>query len=44
MNQSVNVILDIAKVHAAPQRVLDCGSGLGGLNLICGPNPPTPSA
>ncbi len=32
MNQLVNVILYIDKVHAAPQRALDCGSGLGGLN------------
>ncbi len=27
-----------------PQRVLDCGLGLGGLNQVYGPNCPTPSA
>ncbi len=30
-------------VHTVPQRALDCGLGLGGLNQVYGSNRPTPS-
>ncbi len=38
MDQLMNVILTIYKVHTALQRVLDCVPGLGGLNQVYGPN------
>ncbi len=44
MGQLVNVILTLDKVHTAPQRTLDGGPGLGGLNQVDGPTRPTPSA
>ncbi len=34
MDQIMNVIITIDKVHTAPQRALDCGPGLGGLNQV----------
>ncbi len=37
MGQFRKVLLAIDKVHTVPQRALDCGPGLGGLNY------PTPS-
>ncbi len=40
MDQLVHVILPIDKVHIAPQRVLDCGPGLDGLNQVMGPTVP----
>ncbi len=33
----------IDNAHTVPQRALDCGSGLGGLNQVYRPNCPTPS-
>ncbi len=33
----------IDNAHTAPQRALDCGPVLGGLDQIHGPNYPTPS-
>ncbi len=42
MDQLVNVILAIDKVLTELQSVIDCSSGLGGLNQIDGPNCPTP--
>ncbi len=38
-------VLSIAfdNAHTTPQRALDCGPGLGGLNHVYGPNHPTPS-
>ncbi len=41
MGQLVNVILTIDKVHTAPQKILDYGPGLGGLNQVYGTNHPT---
>ncbi len=38
MDQLMNVILTIVKVHTAPHRALDCVPGLGGLNQVYGPN------
>ncbi len=32
----------IDHAHIVPQRVMDCGLGLGGLNQAYGPNHPTP--
>ncbi len=32
MEQLINVLLAIDKSHTVPQRALDCGTGLGGLN------------
>ncbi len=43
MDQLVNVPLAIDTEHTVPQRALDGGSGLGGLNNVCEPNCPTPS-
>ncbi len=34
MDQRMKLILTIDKVHTAPQRVLDCGPGLGELNQV----------
>ncbi len=34
MDQLVNVLLAIDKVHTVPQRALDCEPGLGGLNQV----------
>ncbi len=42
MDQLVNVILAIDKVHTALQRVLDCRPGLGGLKQVMGPTIPLP--
>ncbi len=42
MDQLVNVILAIDKVLTELQSVIDCSSGLGGLNQIYGPNCPNP--
>ncbi len=41
MDQSVNVILAIDKLHIAPLRAPDCQPGRGGLNQVYGPNHPT---
>ncbi len=38
MDQLVNVILVIDNVDTAPQRTLDYGPGLGGLNQVDGPS------
>ncbi len=40
MDQLVCVLLAIDKVHTAPQRALDCGPSLGGLNHFMGPTIP----
>ncbi len=37
MNQLV-----IDKAHTVPQRAMDCGPGLGGLNQVYGPTVPLP--
>ncbi len=42
MGQFSKVLLAIDKVHTAPQKALDCGSGLCGLNQVYGPTCPTP--
>ncbi len=42
MGQLVNVLLAVNKANIVPQRDLDYGSGVGGLNHIYGPNRPTP--
>ncbi len=34
----MNVILAIDEVHAVLQKTLDCGPGIGGLNLVYEPN------
>ncbi len=38
MSKFSKVLLTIDKAHTVPQRVLDCGLGLGGLNQVYGPN------
>ncbi len=38
MDELVHVILAIDKVYTAPQTILDCGAGLGGLNQVLMPN------
>ncbi len=43
MDQLMNVIITIDKVHTTAQRVLDCRPGLGGLTQVYGPNHPTPT-
>ncbi len=43
MGQFSKVLLSIDNVHTVPQRALDCGTGLGGLNQVYVPNCPTPS-
>ncbi len=43
MGQFSKVLLSIDNVDTVPQRALDCGPGLCGLNQIYGPNCPTPS-
>ncbi len=43
MGQFSKVLLAIGNAHTVPQRALDCGPGLGGLNQVCVPNSPTPS-
>ncbi len=43
MGQFRKVLLAIDKVHIVPQRALDCGPDLGGLNQVYGRNHPTPS-
>ncbi len=35
-------VLQLLIMHTAPQRTLDCGPGLGGLNQVYGPNHPIP--
>ncbi len=35
-------VLQLSKMHTVPQRALDFGQGLGGLNQVYGPNHPTP--
>ncbi len=42
MGQFSKVLLAIDKVHTAPQKALDCRSGLCGLNQVYGPTCPTP--
>ncbi len=37
MDQLINVILTIDKVHTTPQRALDCRPGLCGLNQVMNP-------
>ncbi len=44
MDQSINVLSAICKAHTVPQRVMDCGYGLGGLNQVYWPDHPTLSA
>ncbi len=44
MDQLISVIFTIDKVHTAPQRGLDCGPCLSGLNQVYGLNRPTPSS
>ncbi len=41
MGQFSNVLLAIDKAHTVPQRLMDCGPGLGGLNQLNGLNHPT---
>ncbi len=36
-------VLQLLKMQITPQRALDYGPGLGGLNQVYGPNHPTPS-
>ncbi len=36
--------LPVGTLHTVPQRALNCGPGLGGLNLVYGPNSPTLTA
>ncbi len=43
MGQLSKVLLAVDNAHIVPQRALDCGPGLGGLNQVYGPNCPTPS-
>ncbi len=43
MGQFNNVLLAIDKAHTEPQRALDYGPGLGGLNQVYGPDHCTPS-
>ncbi len=43
MDQFCKVILAIDNAHTVTQWALDCVPGLGGLNLVYGPNRPTPS-
>ncbi len=43
MKQLMYVQLTIDKIHTAPQKALDCGPGLGGLNQVYGTNCHTPS-
>ncbi len=42
MGEFNKVLLAIGKVHTEPQRALDCGQSLGGLNQVYRPNFPTP--
>ncbi len=42
MGQFSNILLAIDKTHTVPQRALDYGPCLGGLNKIYGPNCPPP--
>ncbi len=42
MGQFSNVLLVIVKANTVPQRALDCGPGLGGLNKAHMPNCRTP--
>ncbi len=41
MGQFSKVLLAIDNAHTVPQRALDCGPDLGGLNQVSGPNRPT---
>ncbi len=34
MDQLVKVLLAIDKTHTSPQKALNCGPGLGGLNQV----------
>ncbi len=43
MGQFSKVLLAIYNAHTVPQKALDCGPVLGGLNQVYGPNRPTPS-
>ncbi len=43
MGQIKQSTIAIDNAHTVPQRVLDCGPGLGGLNQVYGSNRPTPS-
>ncbi len=40
MDQLVNVLFSIDKAHTVPQRTMDCGPGLGGLNQVTSPTDP----
>ncbi len=42
MEQLVNVLIAIYKVHIIPQSALDCRPGLGRLNNFMGQNIPLP--
>ncbi len=42
MGKFGKVLLAIDKVHSVAQRDLDCGPGLGRINLVYGPNCSTP--
>ncbi len=35
-------VLQLLRMHTAPQRALDCGTGLSGLNQVMGPTIPLP--
>ncbi len=43
MGLFIKVTITIDSAHTVPQRSLDCGPGLGGLNQVYGPNCPNPS-
>ncbi len=42
MGQFSKVLLAIDNANIVPQRALDCGLGLGGLNMVMGPTVPLP--
>ncbi len=42
MGQFSNALMAIDNIHTVPQRVLDSGPGLGGLNHIMSPTIPLP--
>ncbi len=42
MGKFSKVLLGIDNAHTVPERALDCGPGLGGLNQVYGYNRPTP--
>ncbi len=42
MGQFSKVLLAIENAHTVPQKALDCGQGLGGLNQLMDPTIPLP--